>query len=272
MAALQFLLRWQQSISGKALLLLLLLIPPGDGQSVGKETAAPVPGEAPAATRDLWWAALPSCCLRGRLGSCPAAARSGSTQAWWGNWRLPAPQSDGIKLTLPSSRAEAGAKGATRTRRAALRAVNTSHLNCLNDALRDKYETEGVPGGAEHSCHHQPPSSPSFISQAISAVNAAGCRALQPETPPRQERDPDPQLEAISTIRAKAALLPSCSLVMPGGLPDRGSGQAWHSPSCCPGSPGMNEWHHPDQGRDDSWQHSGLSRCYGTMVASPSPP
>lgn len=46
--------------------------------------------------------------------------------------------------------------------------------------------------------------------------------------PPRQERDPDPQLEGASSTTAKGAALPSASPGMPGGL---GLDQTWHSPS-----------------------------------------
>lgn len=118
MAALQFVQRLQRSVSGKAL---LLLTSPEGRRSAGRETVAPVPGEAPAATRDLSWAALPSHCPRGRLGSCPAAAGGQAVlTSLWGQLetsRLPRPKSRDIKLTLSSSGAEAGAKGATGKRK-----------------------------------------------------------------------------------------------------------------------------------------------------------
>lgn len=115
-----------------------------------------------------------------------------------------------------------------------------------------------VPRGAEleHGCH-QPPSSPSSISQVISVGNDAGWRALQSEIPPQQEGDPDPQLEAASTTAAEGGALPSCSLVMPGGLPDKstGLGITFTFPKCCLRSPapllqdelGLRVWHHPDR-------------------------
>lgn len=49
MAALQFVLRLQRSIAGKA----LLLTSPKGRRAAGRDKAAPVPGEALAATRDL---------------------------------------------------------------------------------------------------------------------------------------------------------------------------------------------------------------------------
>lgn len=157
MAALQFIPRLQQSISGKAL---LLLTSPEGRRSAGREMATLVPGEAPAPTWNLWWAALPSHYLRGRLGSCPAAVGSSSPcQAWGGSWRpanCPDPKAETLNspCQVPDLRREqrepqgkgrepqGRGKEAARTWKAAASAVNTSHYNCFNDALRDRCGTQ----------------------------------------------------------------------------------------------------------------------------------
>lgn len=143
MAALRFVPRLQRSVSGKALLLLLLTSPKGRrcaGRSQGKQQP---PGSVVGSAA-------------GKAGGTPALlpwdAHPHKPGGQLDTGQLPRPKSAEIKLTLPSSGAKVGAKEsqgrgreAARTRKAAASVVNISHFNCLNDTLRDRCATQRVP-------------------------------------------------------------------------------------------------------------------------------
>lgn len=122
MAALQLVPRLQQSVSGKA----LLLLSPPEGRGA-------IPGEARAATRDLPWAALPS-----RCPDQPEGKLESDTKAELLNSPCQAPE-----LRREQREPQGSGREAART----ATAVNTSHFNCLNDALRDGCGTQQCPEG-----------------------------------------------------------------------------------------------------------------------------
>lgn len=143
MAALRFVPRLQRSVSGKALLLLLLTSPKGrrcSGRSQGKQQP---PGSAVGSAA-------------GKAGGAPALlpgnAHPDQPGGQLDTGHVPRPKGAEIKLTLPSSGAKVGAKEsqgtgreAVRTRKAAASIVNISHFNCFNDTLRDGCATQRVP-------------------------------------------------------------------------------------------------------------------------------